>query len=233
MKKYILLTSAVTFFLLVFGCSSGGDDGPTIIDPTATTLIFPDNNQECNEGTDVSATESSVTFRWNSSEGTDTYDVVLKNLNTQTQSTHTTSDTELAITILKATPYSWYVISNSNSSDIVEQSPTWKFYNAGDAVESYAPFPADLMAPSMGQNFEQSTTSVTLMWAATDIDGDIENYDVLFDTANPPVSTQTTNLTATSLDVDVSSGNTYYWRVITNDMEGNNSESQVFQFRVN
>jgi len=41
------------------------------------------------------------------------------------------------------------------------------------------------------------------------------------------------NTTINSIDVDVVSGNIYYWKVITIDVVGNNSESEVFQFRVN
>ena len=233
MKKHIILTSVLSFFLIL-GCSSDDDGGdPPVVNPSASTLIFPDNNQECNEGVESSATQSTVTFRWNASDATDSYEVVLKNLDSQIESTHSATTNELAITILKATPYSWYVVSKSNSSEEDAQSPIWKFYNAGDAEQSHAPFPADLVAPAMGLNYEASTTSVTLMWQTTDIDGDLTNYDVLIGTTSPPTSSIVSSTTSTSFDATVSSGNTYYWRVIANDAEGNSSQSEVFQFRVN
>ncbi|NOY47023.1 MAG: hypothetical protein GXO84_02200, partial [Chlorobi bacterium] len=138
---------------------------------------------------------------------------------------------EKAITINKATPYSWYVISKSLTEIETAQSAIWKFYNAGDPVESFAPFPADLIAPTMGANLNGITT-VTLEWSGSDIDNDITGYDVFIDTTSPPTTQLGSNQTETTIDATVVAGNVYYWRVITTDSQGNNSESEIFSFRV-
>lgn len=221
--------SVVVLISLIFNCSNEPvDQNPN---PGAASLIFPDNNQECNQGVDgPGLNQSIVTFRWDASANTDSYTVMLKNLVTQSTTSHSSGTNELAIAILKGTPYSWYIISEN--SEVVEtaQSPTWKFYNAGEPIESYAPFPADLVAPAMGSTLTGITDQL-LSWQGDDIDNDIVSYDVYFDTASPPGSLEG-NTSAMSMNVTVAGGNTYYWRVVTHDGQGNNSQSEIFEFRV-
>ena len=71
----------------------------------------------------------------------------------------------------------------------------------------------------------------TLFRSGSDIDNDIVSYDVYFDTVNPPVTLEG-NTAASNIDVTVAAGNTYYWRVVTKDSQGNNSQSEIFEFRV-
>ncbi|MCH7524948.1 MAG: hypothetical protein IIC74_08060 [Bacteroidetes bacterium] len=235
MKKLSILFITL---ILLFNCSSGSDDDggtttppPVAQPPTAATLTFPDNNQECTTGIEVNATQSSVTFTWNVSSNTDSYDLVLKNLDVSTSSTFSSSTNQIEITLLKGTPYSWYVVSKSNSVTQTATSATWKFYNAGDPVQSFAPFPADLVTPLMGANLTGVST-VTLEWSGSDIDNDIVGYDIYFDTTSPPTTQLGSNQTETTIEATVTAGNAYYWRVITTDNEGNNSESEIFEFRV-
>jgi len=223
--------------LLFFNCSGSSDDGddnvipPAPATPIAAALTFPANNQECNEGTSVGPTQSSVTFTWEASANTDSYTIVVKSLNNNSSITLNANTNEKNITINKGTPYSWYVISKSTSTTETAQSETWKFYNSGDATESHAPFPVDLDAPSMGANLSGITT-VSLAWTGNDIDDDITGYNIYFDTTSPPTTSLGDSQTTTTIDVDVIAGNAYYWRVITTDAEGNNSESEIFEFRV-
>jgi len=223
--------SLVFALLLVFNCGKDSDDGPTTPPaPSAVSLTFPDNNQECNQGVEVNVNQSTVTFTWVASANTDSYDVVLKNLDMGTTTTHNSSTNQLAITINKATPYSWSVISKSVASTETAQSDTWKFYNAGDPVTSHVPFPADLVGPNMGSNFT-GITSQTLTWQGSDIDNDIVSYDVYFGTVTPPTNLQG-NIATLTMDVTVSGGNTYYWRIVTIDSAGNTSQSEIFEFKV-
>lgn len=228
---------SILFILaLLFNCSSGGNDGgitppPPVQAPSAAVLTFPDNNQECNQGVEVNASQSTVTFTWNVSANTDSYDIIVKNLDSGTSTTLSSNTNEKAITINKATPYSWYVVSKSTSSTQTAQSATWKFYNAGDGVQSYAPFPAELIAPTMGANLS-GVSNVTLEWSGSDVDNDISGYDIYIDTVSPPTTQLGSNQTETTIDTAVTAGNVYYWRVVTTDSEGNNSESEIFSFRV-
>lgn len=231
------IVTSLVCSLGLFNCSSGGsDDPPTptppveVTPPQAATLIFPQENSECTEGSNLTSTQSTIVFNWNDANNTDTYQLFVKNLETQTITNYTTSTSEKSITILRGTPYSWYVVSK-NSGTETKQSLTWKFYNAGEAVSSYAPFPADLLSPIYDATFGASKTSVTLQWTGEDIDDDIVDYTILFGTTNPPSNEQAVTA-STSLSVSVTSGNTYYWRVITKDSQNNTSESEIFQFNV-
>ncbi|ULC59194.1 hypothetical protein MBM09_14960 [Flaviramulus sp. BrNp1-15] len=239
MKKSVLyIAVSLGLFFVNINCSSGGGDDspnpdpdPVVIDPpSASTLAFPEQNSECTEGSNITSTESTITFNWNDSNNTNSYQLFVKNLNTQEIENYTSNVSERSVTILRGTPYSWYVISK-NSGTETAQSPTWKFYNAGEAVSSYAPFPADLIAPALAETFNTSTSSVTLEWFGEDVDNDITEYDVLFGTETTPTNVVTTT-SNTSFSADVSSGNIYYWRIITYDDQNNNSESPIFQFTI-
>ncbi len=107
---------------------------------------------------------------------------------------------------------------------------TWKFYNAGLPEESFPPFPAEALSPQSGSSVDEG--DITLEWQASDIDNDIASYTIFLDTVNPPL-TEVGDTSNNSLDVSVTSGLIYYWKVITTDVIGNTSDSQVFQFRVN
>lgn len=213
------------------GNSGGGDDGPDPIpDPKAATLVFPGNNESCNEGTNINDTQSSVTFQWNASQDTDTYEINLKNLSNNSTTKTNTNTNEATITILRGTPYEWFVVSKANGTNKTASSGTWKFYNQGIGIENYAPFPAEVISPKRGETIA-STTNVSLKWSGSDVDDDISDYEVFFGTdTNPSTSLGTT--TNTTLDATVSSGTTYYWKVVTKDSQDNTSDSEIFEFKV-
>lgn len=223
-KQIVAVLSVVT----LISCSGGSDDDVAGPPPEAALLISPIKDAECNQGNVISDAESTVTFEWNASKNTDDYTLVLKNLlDGSTQNikvTATTKDENL----LRGVPYSWHVISNSKTETKTATSETWKLYNAGIGVENYAPFPAELVSPNMGS---LSNINTTLEWGGSDIDNDIEGYDVYLNANNPPTtlleSTSNTSSSASGLTPD----SVYYWKVVTKDTNGNNSESPIFEFR--
>lgn len=237
MRKSIIFIMGAIALAVMIGCSSGGGDNPNptptpvIEAPGAATLVFPSQNSECTEGNNATSTESDVAFDWNDASNTDSYQLYLKNLETQEITNYTTTSSQLTLTILRGTPYSWYVVSK-NAGTKTTQSATWKFYNAGEPVSSHVPFPAELVTPAMGSSLTASTTSVILQWNGSDVDNDIVNYEVLFGTVNPPTNNQSTT-TDSNVIVSVASGNTYYWRILTHDSQNNTSQSEVFQFKIN
>ena len=217
---------------LVFSCSKEEEETAmvTIDPPTAATLIFPENNTECNEGIVISDTETDVLFQWEEATNASSYILQITNLNEGTSRNISTLSTEFFIRVLRGTPYSWSVKSKVSTSNETAESATWRFYNAGLPEQSFPPFPAEAISPQIGNSVDEGT--ITLQWEASDIDDDIASYKVFLDTANPPVM-EVGNTSNNSLDVTVASGLVYYWKVITTDVVGNASDSQIFQFGVN
>ena len=218
--------------LIVTSCSSEEDETAivTVNPPTAATLIFPGNNTECNEGIVISDTETDVLFQWEAATNASSYILQITDLNEGTSRNISTISNEFLIRIFRGTPYSWTVKSLASGTTETAESTVWRFYNAGLPQESHPPFPAEAVSPQSGASVNEGT--VALQWEASDVDNDIASYTVFLDTANPPVA-EVGNTSNTNLDVTVSSGLVYYWKVVTTDVVGNASDSQIFQFGVN
>lgn len=231
MNKFLNII-IVVFSLIVISCGGSSDDPPppppVVENPTTADLVLPLKNEECNQGNIISATLSKVDFEWNKSENTDKYTLVLKNLSTNETTETNTSSTTISKNIERGTSFSWHIISISNSTSKTATSETWNFFNAGEPVENYIPFPAEVVSPPMGG---LSDNIVSLKWNGSDLDHDIVKYEVYLDESNPP-TTWLATATDTSLDdVTLSSNKLYYWTVKTIDNYGNSSMSPVFEFR--
>jgi hypothetical protein len=228
MKKlnYIYIALA----LLAVGCGGAGNSSdPTPDPPTKTLLISPEKDAVCNQGTVISATQSSVTLKWNAATNTDSYDVAVKNLLTGLSTTQSTTQTQLAVTLSTNTPYSWTVTSKSTKVTTTAASDTWKFYNAGPGTVSYAPYPAELLTPKNGEAVAPVNGNVTLTWKGSDVDNDIVSYDVYLSNLPTPALYKS-DVTATTLDVPAKPD--CYWRIVTKDSKGNTSDSGVFQYTI-
>tara|TARA_Y100000385_G_scaffold2776_1_gene2984 strand:+ start:1134 stop:1838 length:705 start_codon:yes stop_codon:yes gene_type:complete len=228
-------TLPIYLFLLVIvaSCSSdeGGEESINPADPpTAATLIFPENNTECNEGVVLSDTETEVRFQWQDATNANSYILEVKNLNDGTSRTISTLSNEFLLRVLRGTPYSWSVTSLASGTNETTKSAVWKFYNSGLPQESHPPFPANAISPLSGANVNQG--EVSLQWEATDVDNDIVSYTVYLDSVTPPVA-EVGSTSNTTINSTVTSGQVYYWKVVTTDQIGNTSDSQIFQFGVN
>jgi hypothetical protein len=231
MKSRLLIT--VLFLIATAGCGKKSSPTPPAPDltPGKAVLTLPKQNEACTSGTIISATQSSVLFTWGTSNNADSYDLNLKNLLTGATTSQTTSTTQLQITLFRNTPYSWYIVSKSSKSATTVQSDTWKFYHAGAGTVSYAPYPADVVAPAIGQNVAAGT--VNLSWKGSSVSGNITGYDVYFGTSTSPAVLKSNVIDNFYNNVSVLSGLQYYWRIVTKDANGNTSDSGLFQFKVN
>ena len=231
---FILMGTA----LLSCGGSGGGDDGPTtpkppetVTPPGVSTLIFPEDNKECTEGEILNDTQSNVTFQWNASTNTSSYEINLINLNSNATARIISNTNSAPITLMRGTPYEWFVISKGTGTTETAQSLTWRFYNAGEGVTNYAPFPATAVAPARGSSVA-STGNLNLEWSGSDVDDDITEYEVFFGTDSPP-TTSIGVTEETSLSTQVITATTYYWRVVTKDSGNTTSSSEIFEFKTN
>ena len=230
----------VLFWILAFsvscgGSSDGGGDDPDpepipVAVPSSATLVFPEDDSECNEGDIISDTQSRVRFQWNASQNTDSYQVNLTNLNTNSTALTNSTTNEVEITLLRGVPYEWFVVSRANGTTETASSPVWRFYNAGPGITNYAPFPAEAVSPGRGATINTSG-AVTLEWTGSDIDNDIVSYNLYFGTTDPPALLES-GIADTAFEVSVASGQTYFWQVETVDSAGNQTLSERFNFRV-
>lgn len=226
----------VTFYIYIifvfFACNSGDDnvaeDNPTVVD-----LIFPFENSECIGGTDTTETESTILFEWSASLYADDYELNIKNLATSDSTSHNTTDLSVSVTLKRSTPYAWYVIAKSNSVDASAKSAIWRFYNAGEALIHHVPFPAEIVSPAMAEHITPAASTISLQWIGSDIDNDIVGYDIYFGTTSPPDKIET-DFTETILnELSILANTIYYWKIVTKDAQGNSSDSDVYQFKIN
>lgn len=224
----------LAFVVLIISCSKKGDSpgpDPVTPSPVAAVLNGPVKDEECTSGAINSATESTIPFSWKSAANTESYEISIKNLESNAVITQTTSNTNLDIRLQRNTPYSWFVTSKSSKTTATAKSEVWKFYNSGPGTGSYAPFPAEAVNPLNGALVTPVSGKVTLDWNASDVDNDISNYDVFMGTGTlmPVLRSNISESIVTG--VDVNANTTYYWKVITKDAKGNTSDSEVWQFR--
>lgn len=230
MKNKLFIFSII---VLLLGCEKD-DPRPETRQATleAVTLVFPLKNSECNVGRDITDSTSTVRFEWRSALNADEYELVLTNLATDEVSNYTTAQDTIPIVLQRAMPYSWYVISRSSEADSAAQSSVWNFYNSGDGIQSYAPFPAEIITPKMSASITAPSGTITLDWEGNDVDDDIVGYDVYFGTTDPPSLFESdlseSDLNGVQVDPDV----IYYWSVTTKDAFGHQSSTRVFQFVV-
>jgi hypothetical protein len=226
------MNRGIVLILLLLSIVAGCKKTPKpLVPPAKATLVFPKQNELCTNGRVVNPTESVVLFDWDDSQNIESFELTIKNLLTGVAIIKSTTETQQEVTILRNTPYSWYITSKSSRIAVTAQSDVWKFYNSGPGEVSNAPFSADITAPSMGQSVKPNGL-ITLSWTGSDVDGDIIGYDVYFGTTNSPALLKA-NITDSFLaEIAIESNKTYFWKIITRDSKGNTSVSAVYQFKV-
>ncbi len=223
---------------LLYACggSDGGDDPDPeprqqVQPPTAATLVFPNNNEECTEGDPVNDNLSRITFLWNASQNTDSYRMVLRNLNTGAENSFTSSTNDVTVGVERGAPFEWFVESRASGVTETATSATWRFYNEGPGIENYAPFPAIAVAPQRGA-FIDANPALLLQWEASDVDNDISGYEIFYGTDPDDLPSVGTS-EGMEFEVSAAAGILYYWYIVASDAAGNASQSEVFEFQVN
>lgn len=230
MKKTIFVIFSAAFVLT--GC--GGKHNNPTPSPDPALLSEPALNSLCTVGTVLSATQSSLQFTWYPANNSESYNLVIKNLLTSDSTIQVTSQPLATMTLLRNTPYEWYVVSLSSKTSVTAKSANWKFYNSGPGAVTYAPFPATISSPTFAQVVTSAAGIVNLTWTGSVVSPDvIANYDVYFGTTNTPAITASAITNSFLNNVTVLANATYYWKVITRDVAGNTSDSGLYQFTVN
>ncbi|CAH0197708.1 hypothetical protein SRABI27_04645 [Pedobacter sp. Bi27] len=244
MKIKIILGIALLTLALACGKKSPPAPEPTppappVVPPpangttTKATLLLPTKNEVCYAGVVQSSTASKVTFKWTEGQSVESYTITVKNLNTGNSFIQTpliTNQTEMSLE--RNTPYSWFVQTKSkNNNGEVFESEVWKFYNAGEGITRYAPYPAELISPTKKQSIASSAGKITLSWRTDDPDGNVVNYDIYLGTTTTPALILSKSGSNT-YPATVSSGVKYYWKIVSRDSYGYTSESDMYEFTV-
>lgn len=232
-KKYIIYSLFLSLVTITWSCKDKTVVPVELPTPQPVELVFPQNNMQCNIPSDSTDNDGTVLFEWKQSENTDYYEIDVINLLTQELYKDTTSEVSIPLVLTRATPYEWYVVARSFTLSDTAVSEKWYFYNAGIAIESHIPFPAQIISPKMSEQIVVSGDSlVSLIWSGKDLDNDISFYNVYFGTdKEPPIYMSNTTDTVVS-GIKVSKNYIYFWEIETFDNDGNASKSGVFQFKV-
>lgn len=230
MKSRILVL--IIAFVLV-NCGKKGVTPPSSTVPEKSALLLPEKDAPCVVASVVSSTENSVYFSWSRSNNAENYELTIKNLITNELITKNVIPSATNVVLRSGTPYAWFVVAKSSKSNITAKSDTWKFYNPGQLI-TYAPYPADELNPSGSEGITSVNGKIDLSWKGADADNDIKSYDVYMGTSRESLNMLKSGVAEMFLkNVAVNNGATYYWKVITKDIQGNTSDSGIYDFKVN
>ncbi|WP_147676490.1 fibronectin type III domain-containing protein [Algibacter pacificus] len=219
---------------LVMSCGGGSDDSiepePEKENeaPSMPVGVYPLNNTLC--------IDNNVVFEWEAATDPENnslrYKIEVAENNSFSPLTfsETLNSTTKTIVLEKGKTLYWRVKAIDNKAAESAYSSAAQFVVEGEAVSNHAPFAPALVAPEM--NSEIDGLTCTLSWTSSDPDeGDSLNYDVYFDTVNPPVSKVSENQSSTTFDIgSLLAATTYYFRVNVKDDNGGTTIGQVWSF---
>ncbi|PKV49412.1 hypothetical protein ATE84_1434 [Aquimarina sp. MAR_2010_214] len=222
LTTYIL----ILITLVVQACNTSDDVANLGSELGDFNLVFPENGKICTEGTNVSNDIVSIPFRWSTSNNATSYkiEVITQKKEQKFEATVTTNSIE--IDIPKGDQFTWNVIAVKESSS-KQSNETWSFYSEGMTTSDHIPFPATITLT------DNKDSTITILWEASDIDNDIDKYEVYIDTSKS-TSTLIKTTENTTLKYPIDYDTIYYIQIITLDKKGNSSISKKeFKFTNN
>jgi hypothetical protein len=221
-----------TFFFLLLACSAEEQSEETIdLLPGLFNLLYPENGSACLDGSIINDTQSKITFQWNASQNANEYEVEIINLNDNYSQKMLSKDRSLEVVLKHGEPYAWTVTAFVDDASIT--SKEWKFYLAGNGIVNYAPFPPELISPRPSARVNlNSNGQVVLNWTSSDVDGDLETYELYMDQNDGSTLIQTFTEVENTIEIgiDADPDITYLWKVLAIDSDGNSSSSGVYYF---
>ena len=158
--------------------------------------------------------------------------MVVQNTLTGEQQTITTYLLTESIVLTSGTPYQWYVISKSSLTLAEGKSSIWYFYLEGNPQESHFPFPAILLVPSDELIVSlNASNAFTFEWEGNDLDNDIQRYDFYLGTSSSSLNKEREAITSQQVTLVLIPNTIYFWQIISKDLQGNQSTSEIYQFQ--
>jgi len=227
----VSLAIFIIFLSHACGGSKVADEGEVILSLSQASPTTPTDGETCSPISVLlawnapsviggNANDISYVVEWGSSATN------LDKKSVSTKDTKTTL-TELAISSICY----WRVVSSLEGK--TSTSATYQFQTLGENEESTIPSPPTNLIPLDGDNV--SGPQVTLSWGA--VSGGAISYKVYLEersdlpTANLLVEVPPGAVTDTTISVNVTGGNTYYWQVEVLDGD-NSNRSNIWSFTV-
>ena len=220
-RPYLLL---LTILITLVGCK---DPIPA---PDAAILVAPEDNVSCLY-VPLNTSTANVVFSWQQALNTDDYLLKVRSEATGIETTTSTENTSLRLTLDRGQVYGWKVVSRSEASAEETESNTRYFFLEAQQQLAHLPFPAKLVSPQEEEVVELNNGNVVFSWEGADLDGDISSYNLLLGSTETSLETIASGLTQSSHSHALEIGNQYYWQVETIDREGNRSSSLIFYFQ--
>lgn len=223
--KYIFVILAV-----ILQSCGGSDDSPAPPAPIelgAFNLTFPDNNEVCTEGVDISNDMVEIPFRWTTSENAVSYKIEVTNTETGQKHETTSSTNSGEVVLPKGTQFTWKVIAVAGDKT-KDSNADWNFYSQGLSTSNHIPFPASITLE------DNKDGTINVSWQGSDLDNDIANYQVYFGESESAASLISETLETRISNQGIQYGTTYFLNIITIDQNGNTSSSKKeFKFSGN
>lgn len=221
MKRIATYLIVLTVFLV--GCKK------PIPAPEVAILVAPEDNVSCLY-VPVNTSTANVVFSWQEALNTDSYILNVRNESTGIETSTTTENTSVRLTLSRGVIYQWRVISISDASDEETESNTRYFFLEAQQQSSHLPFPARLLNPQADEIIQLSNGNASFSWEGADLDNDIASYTLLLGLDENSLQEVVSNLTPSSFTTALEAGTAYYWQVITVDSEGSRSHSEIRYF---
>ena len=137
-----------------------------------------------------------------------------------------------SVILARGKPYRWYVNSTSLLSPEVSKSQVWQFYLEGNSEETYFPFPAELQEPKNESMVTlDASSTISFLWEGHDLDQDIDRFDFYIGTTKNDLIKEKEGLKTEQTTMNLDTGSSYFWQVVTFDKVNNASKSQIFSFQ--
>ena len=184
----------------------------TTSSPSAFSQTSP-NNASTNQAV-------SGTLTWQASVNASQYDVYLDTSNPPTTlvSSNQAGTSYNYSGLLNNTLYYWKVVAENGIGSVVATGAPWSFTTIVASPGTFA-----LSSPP--DNATSQPLSGSLVWNSSP---NAANYDVMFDTNNPPTTIVASNTTDSSYAYSgLSMGITYYWKVVAKNVAGSVTASNA------
>lgn len=232
LEAYIILSLC---FIVAVSCGGSDSDDEQVVPPKneaptqVKTLIYPSPDLLC--------IDNIIGFEWTKSTDPDNdavkYQITISSDRAQSQIVKQliVSTNVVTIDLEKGAPYYWSVIAIDSNNNESSTSVIQAFYTSGLGVSNHAPFTSILVSPDSDSEIDAG--AISLSWTGGDPDpDDILIFELFFGESETPPLLEA-EITASSFEIDVVSGKTYYWKVNTIDESGVKTIGQIWNFTTN